>query len=188
MKAQISLLTLCLGAIALPYSAYTQEYQDCFMLDQKGNYINLQRVCFPEGTAKKNGSTQGAQTETSGVFEVPIERRQGNIPVVKVTFNDEKTVEMMVDTGASITLLPENIAKELGIEQEATIPLDTVGEQNVSTPVGRVKSIKVGEAKAENIAVGISSSVPLGLLGQNFYGKYDVVIKEEVVEFRVRDS
>jgi aspartyl protease family protein len=36
------------------------------------------------------------------------------------------------------------------------------------------------------MVVAISSSLPLGLLGQNFFGHYDVTIKQDVIEFRLR--
>jgi aspartyl protease family protein len=46
--------------------------------------------------------------------------------------------------------------------------------------------VNAGGAVAKNVAVLISPALSTGLLGQNFFRRYDVVIRENVVEFRDR--
>ena len=55
----------------------------------------------------------------------------------------------------------------------------------IETPVGRVNSIKVGNATVNNANVFIGASP---LLGQNFFGGYDVIIRKDVIEFHAQDS
>jgi len=63
---------------------------------------------------------------------------------------------------------------------------DTPSQRGVRFPAGRVASVNAGGAVANNVVVIISPALSTGLLGQNFFGRYDVVIKENVVEFHDR--
>jgi len=146
------------------------------MLDSNGQQVNLNSLC------RNNPSSS-----PPGVFQVPIKRRQAGIPVIEVTFNGQQTVEMMVDTGASATLLPPKTAKQLGIKPEGIVRANTPSQRKAEFPVGRVNSINAGGAVANNVAVLISPALSTGLLGQNFFYRYDVVIKENLVEFRDRN-
>jgi predicted aspartyl protease len=116
---------------------------------------------------------------------VKIKQRQGGIPVIDVTFNGRHKYEMMVDTGASITLITSKMAKALKVK--------SVGKQKVSVADGRVvefewgyvDSIEIGGIKRTDLKVGIGGD-GAGLLGQDFYGKYKVIIDPHTneVEFR----
>ncbi len=146
------------------------------MVDSNGSPVDLNGLCDnPTPTAT-----------TPGVFRAPIKRRQAGIPIIEVSFNNQQTVEMMVDTGASATLLPPQIAKRLGIKKEGTIIANTPSQRGVKFAAGRVDSINAAGAVAKDVVVVISPALSTGLLGQNFFSRYDVVIKENVVEFRDR--
>lgn len=175
MKRQLTLLTFCLGLSLLPYSTQAQERQGCYMLDSSGNTVDLNGLCG-----------DSAPTTTPGVFRAPIKRRQGGIPIIEVRFNNQRTVEMMVDTGASATLLSPEVAQQLGVQPEGTFLANTPSDRAVEFPAGRVDSINAGGATAKNVIVVISPALSMGLLGQNFFSRYDVVIKEDVVEFHDR--
>lgn len=173
MKRLLTLLTVCVGLSVFPYSGNAQEHQGCYMLDANGNPVDLNGIC-------------SNNTSTPGVFRSRIKRRQSGIPVIEVTFNQKHTVEMMVDTGASGTVLSPEVAKRLGVEVEGSIMADTPSQRGVRFPAGRVASVSAGGAVANNVVVIISPALSTGLLGQNFFGRYDVVIKENVVEFHDR--
>ena len=49
---------------------------------------------------------------------------------------------------------------------------------------GRMASIEVAGAMIKNTLVGVSPALDTGLLGEDFFSRYEVVIKENVVEFR----
>jgi aspartyl protease family protein len=176
MKRQLTLLTFCLGLSFFPYPSQAQEHQGCYMLDSNGRPVDLNGLC----------ENRTATATTPGVFRAPIKRRQAGIPIIEVSFNNQPTVEMMVDTGASATLLPDKIAKQLGIKKEGIIVANTPSQRGVKFPAGRVNSINAAGAEAKDVVVVISPALSTGLLGQNFFSRYDVVIKENVVEFRDR--
>jgi predicted aspartyl protease len=123
------------------------------------------------------------------VFKAPIKRRAGRTPVIDVTFNGGQTFEMIVDTGASGTVITQAMANRLGVVSEGKVLADTASKQGVQFLTGTVRSIAVAGVVARDVKVAIAGpELQLGLLGQDFYGKYDVWIKQDVVEFHQTSS
>ncbi|MGK7889884.1 MAG: TIGR02281 family clan AA aspartic protease, partial [Leptolyngbyaceae cyanobacterium] len=121
------------------------------------------------------------------VYSAPIVRRSGGTPVIQVLFNNEYTVEMIVDTGASGTVLTQRVAQALGVEPTGRTNVSTASEQNVSFLLGNVDSIQVDGAQRNNVVVAIAGpSLETGLLGNDFFGQYDVTVRSDVVEFQER--
>ena len=178
MKKILSALVIT-GITLIPFKSYSQEQQGCFMSNTTGQAIDLSHLC---------GGSGSEFISTPGVFQIPIKRRAGRIPVVDVTFNDRngrQSFEMLLDTGASATTLSPKMAKALGIKADEFIPLATAGGI-IQAPKGRVALAQAGGVRVEDMVVVISPSLSIGLLGQNFFGKYDMTIKANVIEFRSR--
>ena len=95
---------------------------------------------------------------------------------------------MIVDTGASGTVITQQMASALGVVPVGKAKANTASDRNVEFAIGYIKSIEVGGAVIHNISVAIAPSADLemGLLGQDFFSNYDVTIKRDVVEFRTR--
>jgi predicted aspartyl protease len=120
------------------------------------------------------------------VFQAKIKRRDGGTPVIDVVFNGNKTFEMIVDTGASGTLITQRMASALGVRPVRTVRAGIADGSVVEFPLGIVRSIRVGGAVIQNVEVAIAKQMQIGLLGHDFFGNYDVKIKKDVVEFYVR--
>ncbi len=120
------------------------------------------------------------------VFQAKIKRRAGGTPVIDVVFNGNKTFEMIVDTGASGTLISQRMATALGVRPVRTVRAGIADGSVVEFPIGVVRSIRVGGAVIQNVEVAIAKQMQIGLLGHDFFGNYDVKIKKDVVEFYVR--
>ncbi len=122
------------------------------------------------------------------MFQAAIERRIGGTPVIYVTFNGDRKVEMIVDTGASGTVLTQATADALGLVPVAKAKANTASAKAVEFPIGYVNSIQVGGAVVKDVPVAIApaSVLETGLLGHDFFGNYDVTIRRDVVEFRPR--
>src|SRR4028119_1072383 len=120
------------------------------------------------------------------VFQAKIKRRVGGTPVIDVVFNGNKTFEMIVDTGASGTLISQRMATALGVRPVRTVRAGIADGSVVEFPIGVVRSIRVGGAVIQNVEVAIAKQMQIGLLGHDFFGNYDVKIKKDVVEFYVR--
>jgi len=122
------------------------------------------------------------------VFQALIKNRNGGTPVVDATFNGAGQFEMIVDTGASGTVITQQMASALGVVPVGKTKANTASDRNVEFAIGYINSIEVGGAVIENVPVAIAPSADLeiGLLGQDFFSNYDVTIKRDVVEFRTR--
>jgi predicted aspartyl protease len=120
-----------------------------------------------------------AAPETTGIHQAMIKYRQSRIPVIGVIFNGSQQFDMMVDTGASGTMITPDMADALNVE--------IVGSATAMTPagpteldIGLIKSIRVGGRIVRNVQVSIG---PVRLLGHDFFGNCDLSIKQNVVEF-----
>lgn len=119
------------------------------------------------------------------VFVAPIKRRIGGTPIVEVTFNGRQRFEMIVDTGASGTVITQEIANALGVVPVGTAKANTVSSKAVEFSVGYLDSMEVGGVMVNKVPVAIAGTeLETGLLGHDFFGNYDVTIKRNVVEFR----
>jgi predicted aspartyl protease len=132
-------------------------------------------------------SASGTLTRGQSVI-IPITRREGNTPVISVNFNSTQSFEMIVDTGASGTLITPDMAKALDVKQVSETHVDTASERSVSFPMGYVQSMEAGGIEVKNVMVAVAGEqLRLGLLGHDFFGNYDITIRKHEVEFRARD-
>ena len=99
---------------------------------------------------------------------------------------------MLFDTGASATLITPTMARNLNIVPFDKARIATASASEVEMDVGRVSKIQVGNAILEELIVTIAPPEVegglqgMGLLGQNFFGSYDITIKENIIELRTR--
>ncbi|MDZ7962746.1 MAG: retropepsin-like aspartic protease [Aulosira sp. DedQUE10] len=128
-------------------------------------------------------SAQIAQEQN--VFIAPIKRRIGGTPIIDVTFNGDRKFEMIVDTGASGTVITQNMANALGIVVVGKAKANTASSKQVEFTIGYVNSMAAAGVMVNKVPVAIAGSdLETGLLGHDFFGNYDVTIKRNVVEFR----
>lgn len=125
-------------------------------------------------------STIVAQKERG--IRVPIKYRKNRIPVIDVVFNGNQRYEMMVDTGASATMITSEMARQLGVR--------VVGEAQAMTAAG-VTTVKVAVVQSITVAGSTIREIPVsigpldvGLLGHDFFGNCDISISRDYVEFR----
>jgi len=126
-----------------------------------------------------------AATGLDGHYEAPVIDSLYGIPIIHVNFNGQ-TFPMMVDTGASGTLVTQPMA--------AALQIRTIGQVESSTAngtayfdVGYVRSIEVDGATVYNVPVAIGQpDLDVGLLGHDFFKYFDVTIRQNVVEFHPR--
>lgn len=182
------LWTVIFNSLAIAKSA--QSSSACFMLDAKGNAIDLSYLCQNSDSTKSTRLTNASENTQSitkpGVQIVPIKSRRSGIPVIDVKFNDKYTFEMMLDTGASSVVITQQMANKLRINHSETVWVSTPSSNYFEMPAGYVYSVGVGKFTRQNTRVITSPSMDMGLLGQSFFGNYDMTIKSDVVEFRER--
>jgi gag-polyprotein putative aspartyl protease len=118
-------------------------------------------------------------TAQSRTFRVPIKYHSAKIPVVDVTFNNGQVFEMLVDTGASGTMISYDAANSLGLREAGKVNVGTAAG-NATVSVAVIKSIGVGGKSIYNVPVTVG---PVGLLGHDFFGDCVVTLRRDVVEF-----
>ncbi|CAN1209566.1 Aspartyl protease [Tumidithrix helvetica PCC 7403] len=183
----------CLGASVLTASelfiyqnAMAQESDGCFMVDSKGRRIDLGGLCNG-GSQQQRSQTQPSSSVTSGgVIQVRIKRRDRGTPVIDVTFNNNQTFEMILDTGASGTLITSRMAYSLQLQPVGVINATIADGSKVQFPVGILRSMSVGSAVVTDVPVAVSDRIEVGLLGHDFFENFDIKIKKDVVEFYPR--
>jgi predicted aspartyl protease len=102
--------------------------------------------------------------------------------VIDVTFNG-RTFEMVLDTGASSTLITRDMANALKLKPIGYREVVIADGSTVRMAVSTVQSVSTGGANIKNLQVTIADKADVGLLGHDFFGRYDVKIKRNVVEF-----
>lgn len=159
--------------------AASVQNEPCYMVNSAGRRINLGKLCGT-GNAMPNSSS------TKGLYSVPIKRRDGGTPVIDVTFNGNQKFEMLLDTGASGTLITRSMARALQIPIVGTGRFTMADGRTIVMPLGRLNSISIEGARVNNVNVAIASDASDGLLGHDFLGNYDIKIKRDVIEFYPR--
>lgn len=175
MKRVIGAILVAAIASAIPLDVWAQREEGCFMTDSNGRVVSLGRLC--------GDSSGGSITPT---FRIPIKRRDRGTPVIDVRFNGRYTFEMLLDTGASHTVITPAMAQRLSLEPVGVAVADTASATGVEFPIGLVESMQAGSIAAKDVLVAVSPALTLGLLGQDFYGNRDVIIRENYVEFHAR--
>lgn len=138
--------------------------------------------------APETGSDSPNSTAASSgpvIATIPIIRRVSGIPVIEVTFNGRK-FPMMLDTGASATVITSKMLSTLGIRPHDKILVSTPSDRRVTMDLARVDTVQVEGLSVSNLEVGVAPALEIGLLGQNFFGGYDLIIRGNQIEFHSR--
>lgn len=94
-----------------------------------------------------------------------------------------RTVRLVVDTGASIVVLPSSMIEPLGFRAEE-LDDDEAETANgtVEVKMGTLRSVRVGEAKVGDVSVGFIADERIGtqpLLGMSFLERFRLTIDDK---------
>jgi predicted aspartyl protease len=154
------------------------QEDNCVLITANGQTMDLSSLC---GANPAPGTTSSNSPRWA-----LIKRREGGVPVIDVEFtgsNGSVIFEMAVDTGASGTAITRNMATVLGVKPIGVAYVDTASHNAVPVTVARVDRIRVNGVALQDVPVGILPSLDIGLLGQDFFKSYDLLIRQDVIEF-----
>jgi clan AA aspartic protease (TIGR02281 family) len=121
---------------------------------------------------------------TAAKASIPFEKR-GQVVVVEVMLNNTVPVRLVVDTGATYTMISAATAKELSIDPQRaqrTMPFQTANGV-IQAPLANLESVIVGGMEMKNLTAAIHDAVPsaqvAGLLGLNFLSNFRLDIDTE---------
>ena len=171
--------------------AIAQDSSDCFMINSRGRRIDLGKLCggSDSNTIKPTAQPPRAsevRSDPNGTIKIRIKRFRNKIPTVDVVFNGDRTYEMIFDTGASNTLITSEMAKSLSVVPYNYADFNIADGSNVRFPIGEVKSIGIGSFKIQILPVVIAEKADIGLLGNDFFGQFDVKIGRFEIELSPR--
>ncbi len=136
-----------------------------------------------QAPAQPSTSTTPARTflgtRTPNVFLV-LFKRAGNSMFVRTTLNGFVRVPLIVDTGASLTVISTTTAKRLGLDLDraAMIPMRSASGVFLAH-LTKVRSMSVGDATVKDVDVVVHDISPgreRGLLGMSFLDHFNVTI------------
>lgn len=123
--------------------------------------------------------------QPAGEIAIPLTQIGGSL-VVPVLLNQERSAQLIVDTGASMTVLSTDVALDLGILGTTDNELLTVNTAGGSVQVNKnyLASLSVGSAQASHVAVAIHDLPDIpehieGLLGMSFLKHFLVTLDAE---------
>ena len=125
-----------------------------------------------------------AAPATIAKASIPFEKR-GQVVVVEVMLNNSVPARLVVDTGATYTMISAATAKELSIDPQRaprTMPFQTANGV-IQAPLTNLESVIVGGMEVKNLTAAIHDAVPsaqvAGLLGLNFLSNFRLDIDTE---------
>jgi len=153
------------------------------------NGQDVSRTEFPQNSSEHSDTSfvQESNLDSSqdSDITIPLEKIGGSF-VVQVNLNNERTAHLIVDTGASMTVLSTNIAIDLGLLGTTDNELLTVNTAGGSVQVNMnyLSSLTVGNAQADNVAVAIHDLPDIpeqieGLLGMSFLKHFLITLDAE---------
>jgi len=135
------------------------------------------RIQAKESPKAVESANQGALTKAS----VPFEKR-GQVVVIEARLNGKTPAKLVVDTGATYTMISAATAKELEIDRsgnERQLSIQTANGM-IQAPLTSLESINVGGMEMKNLTAVIHDVVPssqvAGLLGLNFLSNFRMEI------------
>jgi clan AA aspartic protease (TIGR02281 family) len=120
--------------------------------------------------------------DTSKSYAIKLTKIGGSF-VAQVRLNHSTDVHLIVDTGATMTVISYNIATELGLLSGSDNSINTVNTAggSVQVSMAQLEHVQVGGAEAKHVAVAIHDlpggiSGVSGLLGMSFLNKFLVTL------------
>jgi clan AA aspartic protease (TIGR02281 family) len=145
--------------------------------DNLHNIPEKQRQTAARIQARESKIAEPPKPAAPSKAAIPIEKN-GSIVIVDATLNGKTSAKLIVDTGASFTMISTAMAKELGINLDGsrrTAPFHTANGV-IQAPLADLESVAVGGMEVTNLTAAIHDALPntavVGLLGLNFLSKF----------------
>ena len=146
----------------------------------------------PIGEESEIEGDEENKNEETRTVTVPVIQKGGSL-VVPVTLNNERDVELILDTGATMTVLSSTVALELGLFSNTQTQVTTVNTAGgpVQVNLTQIDSIQIETAKARNVSVVIHDLPEAqpgidGLLGMSFLNNFLVTLDSDQGQLHLR--
>lgn len=142
--------------------------------DEKGDIHAVDSpALLPEQYRQKTQSVRRLDADQSRVT-MQLQRK-GNSLLIPVTFNNGATATLILDTGASLTVLPKRIAQQLGLVKSGEITIHAANGA-AQAYLARLPEISVRHFTVRDLEVAVHDIPNIepadGLLGVDFLGRF----------------
>src|SRR3972149_9298180 len=175
----LCLLFLCSGLLsAAEYYRWVDQNGVVHFTDNMHNIPEKQRGTADRIQAKESPkaaepANRGAVTKASIPFE-----KHGQVVVIEAMLNGKTPAKLVVDTGASYTMISAATARDLDIDpgrSQRTMPFQTANGM-IQAPLANLESVNVGGVEIRDLTAAIHDIAPnsqvAGLLGLNFLSNF----------------
>ena len=147
------------------------------------HFRSLPRDAIVVGPAS-SAPEPAAKTSATGAITIPVTINGPRVvvPVTLTSGNSSSTGNLLVDTGASQTMISKRLAREirlLAVDSQTRIGIGG----SIVVDVGQADSVKVGDAEVKNMRVSIHDRGydfgSEGLLGFDFLGRFQMSVDTE---------
>jgi clan AA aspartic protease (TIGR02281 family) len=207
MLVWLSLVALLFGNLVLTGVSRPSTWYDCGNAQGRDDHSDIPpQVQAPQLSQPSEVQLAAVELGRRGVTEEPGRRHVTEQPsrpgadsdqatrkptspvgrlrpiIVEAILNRQVSVPLMLDTGATYTVLTRQTAHDLGI-----MGLERLPKQSFLTPGGPIlapvttlKSVRVGTAEAQDVAaaIDVEGHLPLGLLGMTFMRYFKVTMDQ----------
>jgi predicted aspartyl protease len=140
---------------------------------------------LPAATLGEPPELPGTALPTTAVVSAVVGRAvpfatMGHTVLVHAVLNHQEPVTLLLDTGATRTMLTPDIARRLGLSPAVDAPKSPIvmlGGQRAQMPLIRLASLAVGDSAVTDLQVGVFTPLPRtpfidGLLGGDFLKRF----------------
>lgn len=177
----LCLCLICLygGSLsAAEYYRWVDQNGIVHFTDNIHNIPEKQRATANRIQSKESpGAPEPAPRSEATKASIPFEK-QGQVVVIEALLNGKTPAKLIVDTGATFTMISAATAKELAIvpdDSARRLPIQTANGM-IQAPLTSLESINVGGVEMKNLAAIVHDALPdsqvAGLLGLNFLSNF----------------
>ena len=134
----------------------------------------------PQGVVLTAREYEQMTGNARGPFHISL-RKNGNSLIVSALINKQGPFDLVLDTGAQVTVLDPRVAEEIGARDTGKVTqIVGVGSRVMQASIAEVDQIALGQAKVKDLPITLKSIPALkqygvvGLLGQDFLNHFVV--------------
>ena len=171
-------------SIQMQYAEFEYKNRNYGHVDQLLSVL----VFHPEYALKSESLLQKARHQKemieNGIVPVPVEK-SGDHYIVNAVINGQESVKLIIDTGATLTILSPKVIQDLGLNFDDAQQFMEFSTANgvVKAPLMSLESVKIQNHLVTDLQVGVlstfSSSEFGGLLGMNFLNQFAFFIDQK---------
>ena len=154
---------------------YRQQAKGGALEEGKSNVIQRYEAApaAPANRPRPRNSTAAGSAKGAGKVHRIRVQKTGSTMRVNVRLNGNVTAPFYVDTGASDVVLPEWVAKELGLNLDGSrTAFYGTANGTIQQSLVTLDSVELGTAKAERVPASVSKTMSTGLLGLSFFNHF----------------